>query len=868
MFGKIHTRIGEPVDLERVAGTPEERLYDFFETDILLPCDSIEIPVANDNEYRRWYQVVVANLADEEYLVITSNNPRRDVKRGMIPVESGETVEFIIHFEPDPNRTETIQVEATVIEYATDDEEGPRQVYYRKSYLLAPYFKAERFSVTPAKRLLQVRPWTRQLNFEVTLRNQNELSASNITLALLPKDSRGRPIEMDEEERISIPVSGVLRAHQELKIECVLPLKERPQNPIYLEVVAEYEVPRHIQSQHAGDYASKTPRPLQIAYVPYMRTWWPDWLIAGIWMLLIMAVLFGLPPVYKPELLVYLEFEGYERGAVPEGKIAPESRVVLERYDVGSVSYGNLKPHPVAGAKVLPERRGDRIRYYARLIVNPRTSGNSSNRETWRLRNLLPYNDAETYVGLKLELLGDRAFLSQYDLTQPLLRDPDTDEPIDEIRFSRAFMHGYKPNRVKMFIPYASGSLKLHLPQWEANVNKVKVYAVNPSTEQQTEVKTVECPNGQPTTTTLQASPLLGNQNKATIRVIAVSENEAHRTEQLITIQRGDPPREVRLPKPRLVGHLILQIDSAPPGATVTVNGEPVGLTPLKRSVPAPTGGSAVTIGLTKEGYREKTLIREVKAGMMLNLGRITLTKLEENPPPGGGNSGRSTEKSSQPTTTLTVVSNLPDAAVLVGGQVKGVTKRLNADLLYESAPIRVSHNTSVRVQRTGYRPLPPERDESRYLVWLVPNDGEFLKEASTRLNLGYALVRQINAETNLAVRAIYETDTQTLKIIANKDCWVQVYFSNPNQGVRPELGADASLAYGETPPANNFVRRGEPLEVPNIGWGVCTHLYVIATTHDIGEQPDLRDSLRQNPSIARQGDWCVVGLKRPPGAQ
>lgn len=848
MFGKVRAQIGEPVNLDRPASASDKPIYDFSESDTLLPCDSVPISVYNGSEYCHWYQVAVANLTDEEYFVVTADNPREDLKHALVPVEAGETLEFEIHFEPNSNRTDSVQIEITVVEYTTDNPQGPRTLYYRKSHLLAPYFKKERFTITPSRRLLQVRPWTRSVGFELVLRNQNELSVSNLELTFIPKDSRGRYIEMEEDDVEQIFVDHILRAHQELRFSVTLPLKQRPQGMVQLEVEASYKVPRHLQSHQSGDYVSKTDSPLKITYVPYMRTWWPDWLLAGLWMLILMAIFFGLPPVYKPELIVHLEFEGLPLGQLPTGVAASDVKTQL-------YSYGTRPPNTQNNRLQRPARQDGQGKYYVHYVTSPIGGGSDfNNRAVWRLRGWLPWN-APVYE-YSLTLGEHDSLINQYDIKRPILKDYETDETIDMIRFSRAYLYGYYPHRVKLYIPYASEALRVELPRWpQPGISKVKLYARDKDDPNRRREVEVECRSDAPTRTVLPVD--IGERETARLQIVA--EDGVYRTEASVEIERGSPAPQVKLPPPRSPGHFRLSVSSTPPGARVLVGGAIVGNTPLEGiPVPMPTTGRTTTIVVSLEGYEPFSRQVTVQPNQTVNIPSIRLREKAES---GNGGGNKSPQKES---VQFTVQTNTPNVAIYVDGRRSGATQYTTAEMLYASAPIRASRGASVKVHKPGYRPLRASfpANDGVHKVWMVPVDGKFIQTAARQLGISINTVRNINNSTTLAVNVSYDSNTQQLYILVNKDCWLQVYLASNQHHPQPVLAAEGSVVNPimGTPPANNFVKPDEPLERRYIDWHSYTHLYVVATTDDVGEQADLLEILRRSP---KPSDWCIVGLRK-----
>lgn len=833
MFGRVRTQIGEPVDLERTRAASEDHLHDFSESDILLPCDLVQVPVGNSGEYRSWYQVAVANLADEEYYVVTADNPHTDVKYELVAVEAGETIEFLVHLEPSSTRTEPVRIEVTVVEYATDNIEGPRKVYYRKSYLLAPYFKAERFTVVPAKRLLQVRPWTQQVRLNLTLQNKNELSASNIELRLIPKDSRGQLIDMEDED-ITLPVGGILRAHQELRVDCTLPLRERPRNPVQLEVLAHYEVPRHKQSNLGAEYHSKLPRPIQITYIPYMRTWWPDWLFAGLGMLILVTIFFGFPPVYKPELLIYIEFKNPQ----------PNPEDVLNNLEVTFHMRGTDPPdHKNDPLKRNPIQLPNKT-YMVHYIVDPRSRSSLNDRAIWRSRGWIPWNKPALDYVLRLRDNSGKN-LGHYNLKEFELEDYETGISIDTIRFSPAYFRGYDPHRVRVVISPAS-NLQVILPKWPSlGTSKVKLSARDEQGKDLGSTE-VECNSNRETTATLQVN--IGDREE--LRVTVVAEDEIYRFEKDVTIRRGESPPKVELENFTTPKHFFLTVRTQPSGANVLVGSNNLGPAPIiETPVPLPPSGR-VTVFAQLQGYNPESREIAVRAGEKKSL---YLKLNQENGPP-------------SPEVEFTVWTDIPDVIISVAGRRYRTSNRPGSNNLYPSEPIRAPRGAWVRLSKSGYHPRQFRAEGGDHEVQMQPENSPFIATAAELLDLDENILRRINSSRKFVDVSCDRNSGQILIEFPNTNVrqryYVQIYAVDERRRIyKPMLDEHGYLANPAVRQAAKFAILDSRHTVYNFAWHDFTHLYLIATTDRINRERDLLEQLRSGRVSPEK--WCIVGLEK-----
>ena len=877
MFGKVRTSLGEPEDIvKRDVDASDRSIQDYSENDVYLPCARIPLTVHNGSDYQQWYEIVVANLPDEWYWVSYST-PSEDIKKQRIPIKAHTTAEFQIGFE---SVEEPRYIEIKVMEYTTDNFEVAGKEYWSYKCLLVPSFNAKKFEIKPShSRLqvrprtrlsqfvsqirkkfmiepshsrLQVRPWTRSLRFGLQILNKNELRVDNLCIQITPKDGSGRPVDIDDEDSTTINI-GEMQAQKQLYLDVQLPLKQRPQGIVLLDIQAHYTVPRQrkLCEQLSDEYSSAVKSPVRLEYVPYMRTWWPDWLLAGLWMLLLIAIFFGLPPVYKPELLIYLEFQGCPPGTLPSGVQATDVKTRLYLYKHG--------PNTSERRLESTARKDQKGEYYVHYVVNPLRGGSDfSNRAVWRPRGWFPWNAAHHEYSVML--LETTPALSIYDLKRPTLKDYETGADIDVIDFSYANLHGYRPHRVKLFIPYKT-VLRVEIPRWpKPGITKVKLYARD--LEDSSRRFEIEADAANDSVRTVKMPIDIGD-NAAKFEVVA--EDDLYRTEAQTKIGPDEPSPIVKLPPPRAPGHFLLSVGSVPPASAVFVNGSGIGNTTLN-AVPVrmPSSGSIVSIVVQREGYEPFQRFVKVEPNQHIDLGVVRLKKIVDN-------SG--TPSASQPTkpppseVQFIVRTNVRSAAVLVNGRQQGATERLSESFLYASEPLRARADASIRVDKLGYRALrtPFKPMNGTHDVWLVPIDGKFIQTAARQLGLSANTVRRINSATDLAVGVIFDIRSQQLYVVANKACWVQVYLCSNERPPQPILAADGSVANPATgvPPANNRITPDEPLERSYIVWHNYTHLYVVATTDDVNEQTNLLERLRRNSTSA---EWCIVGIDSSSG--
>ena len=912
MFGDPQLKSKTLTDIEYRA--PDgEGAYDlrYEEAQIVLPGDYKQVVLYNNNEYRRWYRVVVANIEADGYLIADTSGEVIDPDQ-LIPLEPKEELPLLVYFQHAPEKP--LRVEIFVDECFTDDPDGKFERQLHGRYLLSPAFDPKKFEIKAQPSRIAVRPWTRAVRFKLSLENKNALTVEGIVVRLVPRNrSRGY-----DDEIASIPIPDAIRPNQRLEIEIAVPVTERSASVTPIDVRVEYRVPRHAASEKPRDFSSAAPRPLELVPIPYMRTYWPDWLIAGLIFLIINSILFGMPPVYKPELIVELAFEGYDDKNLPADKIDLEnSHVMIYRVSPNVITNVSRTPSLrrrlfIKQSEDTAQSSGSKPVYYTVIFGNPNISGSMGNRSVWRPRGYLPFNDADIEIELGLRLEGAQDFVSNYDVSKVIVRDPETDDPIQLLTFSRKYLYGYNPRRVKLFVPYAS-RIKVQLPRWDPTIQRVKVRARSedtPSegTPQEVQLE-VECPNGEPQTVNIPTHSLLGDRESCKVRIIAESSDGTYRTEKVATCTRG-VTNTVVLPPPEPQGRFWLSVNTNPPGAEVFADGQSVGVTPFENVlVPVPDDGT-VDILVRREEYQERrdrlsvspnqrvqrtyTLRQENGNGSPPN--QITL-QVDSDPQGAevlvnGAPQGRtpftgeisafrgtitielrkreyrgvreivrvSSERTISryyrlhrlPRIPIVIQINEPDAQVLVNGSpVENATGTLN-----------VVQGARVSVRKDGYRAIPPSytvTQSGTLSFWLLEHNREFFSQLRRHLALPSQALQRLN-QSDLAVSVSFENNT--IIVNANKDCWVQIYFYHPRSGARPELGGDWDLAYFGVQPRNQqFTVAEGPREVSNVDWGDNTHLYLIATTANLPPTRDLLQELIRGR--VPQGKWCIVRIPR-----
>lgn len=885
-----------------------EGAYDlrYEEAQIVLPGDYKQVLLYNNNEYRRWYRVVVANIEADGYLIADTSGEVIDPDQ-LIPLEPKEELPLLVYFQHAPEKP--LRVEVFVDECFTDDPDGKFERQLHGRYLLSPAFDPKKFEIKAQPSRIAVRPWTRAVRFKLSLENKNALTVEGIVVRLVPRN-RSRAYE---DEIASIPIPDAIRPNQRLEIEIAVPVTERSAAVTPIDVRVEYRVPRHAASEKPRDFSSAAPRPLELVPIPYMRTYWPDWLIAGLIFLIINSILFGMPPVYKPELIVELAFEGYDDKNLPADKIDLENSHVMI-YRVSPNAITNVSRTPSLRRRLFMKQSEDTAQssrskpvYYTEIFGNPNIVGSMGNRSIWRPRGYLPFNDADIEIELGLELKGAQEFISNYDVSKVFVRDPETNDPIQLLTFSRKYLYGYNHRRVILFVPYAS-RIKVQLPRWDPTIQRVKVRARSedtPSegTPQEVQLE-VECPNGEPQTVNIPTHSLLGDRESCKVRIIAESSDGTYRTEKVVNCTRG-VTSSVVLPSPEPQGRFWLSVNTNPPGAEVFADGQSVGVTPFENVLVAVPDDGTVDILVRREEYQERRDRLSVSPNQRVqrtytlrqeNGNQITL-QIDSDPQGAevlvnGAPQGRtpftgeisafrgtitielrkreyrgvreivrvSSERTISryyrlhrlPRIPIVIQINEPDAQVLVNGNpVENATGTLH-----------VFQGARVSVRKDGYRAIPPSytvTQSGTLSFWLLEHNQEFFSQLRRHLALQSQVLQRLN-QSDLAVSVSFADNT--IIVNANKDCWVQIYFYHPRSGARPELGGDWDLAYFGVQPRNQrFTVAEGSREVSNVDWGDNTHLYLIATTANMPPTRDLLQELQRGG--VPQGKWCIVRIPR-----
>ena len=897
--------------------TEEDGAYDlrYEEAQIVLPGDYKQIILYNNNEYRRWYRVVVANIEADEYVVADISGEAIEPEQ-LIPLEPSEELPLRVYFQHSPEKP--IRVEIFVDECITDDPDGKFERQLHGRYFLVPAFDPKKFEVKAQPSRIAVRPWTRGVRLKLRLENRNALTVEGVVVRLAPRNvSRAYA-----EEIATVQIPDAIRPNQRLEMEITVPVTERFSSVMPIDVRVEYRVPRHTASEKPRDFASAAPRPLELVPIPYMRAYWPDWLIAGLIFLIINSILFGMPPVYKPELLVELEFEGYEEKNLPPDKIdVARSQVIVYRRDTSTGSRTHVLSNRLVMKRLedTAQSRDGKLVYCATIFGNPNAPSRFANRSVWRPRGYLPYNDADIDVEIGLKLEGKQDFVSKYDVDSIKMREAETNYEIQLLSFSRKYFYGYNHRRVKLFVPYAS-RIRVQLPQWDPTVRAVKVRARSEDTGEEVPLE-VECPNGNPITVDIPTHSLLGNRESCKVHIIAESEDKIYRTQKVATCKRG-VSHLVALPPPAPQGRFWLSVNSDPPGAEVFADGQQVGVTPFENILVPVPNDRTVDILVRSQGYQEKRENVRVSPNQRVQRSyrlrpingdpQEPITLQVNSTPQGAEVSVNGVSQGQTPFTgtisplrngtiviqvrkdgyqgvrdvvrvssgqtisrhyqlrrippspndfSIIVHTSEPDAQVVVNRSVVSRTLSPLPDNFYCTETFHVRQGARVSVKKPGYRAIPEThtvKGRGTLTFWLLPNSSAFVSQTAIHLDLDPRVVEQVN-RSDLAVSVRYENNT--IYINANQDCWVQAYYCDPTSRP-PSLHAELSDGWepaipGIRPARNQRFRVADGSRQVASDAAGYKHLYLIATTANIPLGRDLLSELR-NGAISR-GKWCIV---------
>ncbi|GBC92648.1 hypothetical protein HRbin15_01124 [bacterium HR15] len=579
---------------------------------IVLPGQCIEFSISNSTNYPRWYQVVVTNLYPTEYSLYS--NLEVVSTDELIELGSNESRGFTLLLVSDPEhpRTTPCPFEIVVTEYWIPDTTGQGEIYFLKEYQLVPPVNAQSIKIDVHPKIVLARPWHRTVRIEVSVTNHSYLPV-DAQLRLNILDNKGKPLPLDDGGEQVLDM-GRLDGWQRQSVVCRMPLEQRLQEPLRVLPVVEATV-----RANGERIRRQMERHIHIVPMPFLKTWWPDWIIAGVVLMLLIGILFGFPPIYRPEARIRLHFEGLPEGQLPPGLMPRDLKVTVEITD----TKGIKRPYPCL---------------YRLYTDGTRTGVEFYKRWPWEKRGL---RFLWTALPLSLKIEPDpkrdqtghvSAKLKPYDLEQ-LQVDPnwmvDPAEP------------GVVPPLVIVTIPRRERlEVPVHLPAgWPKEDTEVTVEARINGAPCKEGPKKVSLSGGHPTQP-IVSFDLTGQVEKgseATLEIIARSDIRGHQSSGRAKVRSGLPPPPVKLGRPvPYRPEYSLSVSSKPPGATVYLDGQAVGVTPYEGFHELPSGKKEVAILLKLDGYENYETHRSVRAGGQLRIDALLkpLKTSSSSPPP------------------------------------------------------------------------------------------------------------------------------------------------------------------------------------------------------------------------------------------
>lgn len=592
MFGKPQLRVQKFTKLERTVDVEEQyRTLELLDESAVLMGQAIDFSIVNGTPYPRWYQVVITNLYPTEYSLYSDSFGMVDADT-LIMLNANDSCNLTLRLESDLERPRTAPCafEVIVMEYLVPDTEVQGNIYFYKEYQLLPPVNPQSIKVNAYPKVVLVRPWHRGVRLNVSISNRSYLSLSaRLRLNLL--DSKGKLVPMDDEEPLLD--LGRLEGLQEQHVTCLLPLDQKPQQPLQLQPVVEATVLR------TGERIQRTTeRSVQVNFVPFLKIWWPDWLIGGVILALLIGILFGFPPLYRPEARIRLHFESLHEGQLPAGLDPRDLKVTVEVTDARGIKFPYICLY-----RPYTERGVNGIEFYKRWGWQKRGL-----RFLWTPQPLSlkiepdPRRDRTGQVSAKLK---------SYNL-QNIQVDPnwavDPAEP------------GVIPPMVVVSIPRKERlEVTVRLPSsWPKTDAEVAIEARINGVPSKGGPKRISLDAGRPTQSALSFD-LTGQVEKgsnALVEVVGKSEPSNYVSKGSVRVSPGSPPTPVPMspPRPSRPG-FTLSVISDPPGARLYLDGQEVGITPFEENREMPAGKNLITILLKQESYKDYLVQKPVQPG-------------------------------------------------------------------------------------------------------------------------------------------------------------------------------------------------------------------------------------------------------------
>lgn len=611
MFGKARWVVRKRQRLPAEAVAEEERPSISVEAlgdRLLLPGQHIEFFILNGGAYPRWYRVFVTNLLPSEYSLSTADWSEIDID-SLIMLNPNERCDLILLLKSDPEhpRTTPCPFEVIVTEYQSPDSEEYLSIYSRKEYHIVPPIDAQAIKVSAPKETIVVRPWHRAARIELTVVNRSYLPIS-VRHRLNLLDRQGKPVHLDGDGNGAPEQMDAMEIQHR---ECLLPLTRRLQEPLQVQPVVEATV------LGTDERIQRTmERPLQVIPIPFLKSWWPDWLIAALALIFLVGILFGFPPIYRPEARIRLHFDGLPEGQLPRGLEPRDLKITIEVID----SRGIKRPY-ICLYRPYNERGITGTEFYKRWGWEKRGL-----RFLWNPINL----------SLKVEPDPKR---DQTGRVSQLLKPYDLDRiQVDPNWMIDPAEPGVVPPIVSVVVPRKEKvEISVRLPTgWPQNDTEIMVEARVNGVPSKDSPKKVSLSGGRPTQPVLPFD-LTGHVEKgseASVELIAKSNLSGYKSEGTVKVKPGLPMPAVKMTHPRPERpEYNLSISSEPLGAKVYIDGQEKGITPYESTAELPKGKQNITILIKMEGYEDYIIQQSVEAGKQITV-NATLKPRKPTPSP------------------------------------------------------------------------------------------------------------------------------------------------------------------------------------------------------------------------------------------
>jgi hypothetical protein len=632
MFGKAQWNVRKRQRLPVEAVAEEERpgfSIDSLGEQVLLPGQHIQFFILNGGDYPRWYRVFVTNLLPSEYSISTDWY-EVDIE-SLIMLNPNERCDLLLSLKSDPEhpRTTPCTFEVIVAEYQSPDSEEYLSIYSRKEYQLVPPIDAQAIKVSAPRETIVVRPWHRAARIELTVTNRSYLPIS-VRHRLNLLDRQGKPLPLDGDGN---GASEQMDAMEIQHRECLLPLTRRLQEPLQVQPIVEATV------LGTGERIQRTmERPLQVVPVPFLKSWWPDWLIVGLALILLVGILFGFPPIYRPEARIRLHFDGLPEGQLPRGLEPRDLKVTIEVIDSRGVKrpyiclYRPYSDRGITGIEFYKrwgwEKRGLRFLWNP-LNLSLRLEPDPKRDQTGRVSQLLKPYDL------------DRIQVDPNWMIDPA--EPGVVPPIVSVIVPRK-------EKIEVIVPLPAG--------WPQEDTEIMVEARVNGAPSKDSPKRVSLSGGHPTQPVLpfDLSGQVEKGSEASVELIAKSNLSGYKSEGNIKVKPGLPVPAVKMTRPRPERpEYNLSISSEPLGAKVYIDGQEKGITPYESNAELPKGKQTITILIKMEGYEDYIIQKRVQAGQQVTVNAVLkprkpIEPLPVKPPPspniGSGTGGSKDNKS------------------------------------------------------------------------------------------------------------------------------------------------------------------------------------------------------------------------------